>query len=177
MTESVKPKRQLTEAQRLAFLKGREKRLANLKAKREAKESHEHVINESVPDQETQTIEEEVIEPIPPTVPEPIVEIQAPVDIPIPELKREDPPIDTNSIKSSFDDETIDRIVDSLFIKIQNAKTPVLLETPKEVTETEKTPPSKKKTKTVVKAPSKPRKSHSDSDMVAPHNQQHFSWA
>ncbi len=32
-----KPKRQLTEAQRLAFMKGREKRLANLAKKREEK--------------------------------------------------------------------------------------------------------------------------------------------
>lgn len=33
----VKPKRQLTEAQRLAFMKGREKRLANLAKRREEK--------------------------------------------------------------------------------------------------------------------------------------------
>lgn len=33
-----KPKRQLTEAQRLAFLKGREKRMANLEVKRQEKE-------------------------------------------------------------------------------------------------------------------------------------------
>ena len=36
-TPEPKPKRQLTEAQRLAFMKGREKRLANLAKKREEK--------------------------------------------------------------------------------------------------------------------------------------------
>lgn len=36
-TDVQKPKRQLTEAQRLAFIKGREKRLANLAKKREEK--------------------------------------------------------------------------------------------------------------------------------------------
>lgn len=35
--ESEKPKRQLTEAQRLAFLKGREKRLANIEKRRQEK--------------------------------------------------------------------------------------------------------------------------------------------
>jgi len=40
----VKPKRQLTEAQRLAFLKGREKRLANIARKREEKLEMERAI-------------------------------------------------------------------------------------------------------------------------------------
>lgn len=43
----VKPKRQLTEAQRLAFMKGREKRLANLAKKREEKLESERANSEN----------------------------------------------------------------------------------------------------------------------------------
>lgn len=47
--ESEKPKRVLTEAQRLAFLKGREKRMANIEMKKSIQQQDSHTVQPSVP--------------------------------------------------------------------------------------------------------------------------------
>ena len=49
MEEQPKPKRVLTEAQRLAFLKGREKRMANIEKKRLEKLEMEEIIKSPEP--------------------------------------------------------------------------------------------------------------------------------
>lgn len=49
-SDQVKPKRVLTEAQRLAFMKGREKRLANLERKRQEKLEAEGLTEEPKPE-------------------------------------------------------------------------------------------------------------------------------
>lgn len=89
-----KPKRVLTEAQRLAFLKGREKRLANIERKRQ-----EQMELDLPPEEETPMVEE------PPVVETPVVEAPTPkrhwepdelahavADIVIERMKKSKPP-------------------------------------------------------------------------------------
>lgn len=69
MESEAKPKRVLTEAQRLAFLKGREKRLANLERKRQEK------LEMDLPDEPSEEIPEDPVPEIKPEVltkPEPV---------------------------------------------------------------------------------------------------------
>lgn len=96
--QEAKPKRVLTEAQRLAFIKGREKRLANLERKRQEKLEAE---------QSVQPTEERVstTEPKLPQVDPP----------PIPVLKRQ-----TNAEKppsASLDDHFAKKVVEMLYSK------------------------------------------------------------
>lgn len=66
METQEKPKRQLTEAQRLAFIKAREKRLVNLEKKRQEKQEESmETENIEIPDevQETEIGEENVDQP------------------------------------------------------------------------------------------------------------------
>lgn len=72
-----KPKKELTEAQRLAFLKGREKRMANLEKARLAKEeAKQQEINEPAP---AIVIKEEIASPPTPSIPEPVPPTTHPV--------------------------------------------------------------------------------------------------
>lgn len=57
MEETKKPKKQLTEAQRLAFLEGRKKRMANIEKKKQEKEEEE------AKKQEENTIETQIEPP------------------------------------------------------------------------------------------------------------------
>ena len=60
--ESEKPKRVLTEAQRLAFLKGREKRMANIEMKKSMQQQDSETIQSSVSLTKTKTKPEDTIE-------------------------------------------------------------------------------------------------------------------
>lgn len=66
---AAKPKRELTEAQRLAFMKGREKRLANLQARKAEKKMMEQELELPPP------------EPVPEVVRQPLRETPAPTAV------------------------------------------------------------------------------------------------
>lgn len=93
----VKPKRQLTEAQRLAFMKGREKRLANLAKKREEKLLKEDSIS-------------------------PIEALPLPSQEPAAEEKKVQPTItdsfETRSSKVEFDPDTMERFANLIADKV-----------------------------------------------------------
>jgi hypothetical protein len=106
---SLKPKRVLTEAQRLAFLKGREKRMANIEKKRlekleaEQAEYKKEFTPPAEPPVKTNT------ETPPPPAPAPVVVPPTP-----PKLKREstivNPVIDEEKIASRVAEEVLRKI-------------------------------------------------------------------
>lgn len=110
---ATKPKKVLTEAQRLAFLKGREKRMANIEKKRLEKE-------------EAKQVEEPAPEPPPE----------------IPTLKRAEPRATSTPPPPSIDENKIaDTVAERVWAKMQAAKPKRKPYTRKEKTETSLTPP------------------------------------
>lgn len=97
----VKPKKVLTEAQRLAFLKGREKRMANIEKKRlEKEEVKEMDMPPPLP------VEVKVSAPAPEPEPEPEPSAAAPKEVPR--------TIDENKIA--------DTVAERVWLKLQEAK-------------------------------------------------------
>jgi hypothetical protein len=66
MSDAIKPKRVLTEAQRLAFLKGREKRMANIEKRRLEKEEQKQVEAEPIPELPIPVLKRQVAEDVKP---------------------------------------------------------------------------------------------------------------
>jgi len=93
----VKPKKVLTEAQRLAFLKGREKRMANIEKKRLEKE---------------EVKEMEMPPPLPVTAPEP--EPAAPKEVPRTQTPEPKMQLDENKIA--------DTVAERVWLKLQQTK-------------------------------------------------------
>lgn len=121
MEQEAKPKRQLTEAQRLAFMKGREKRLANLAKKREEKLS----------------LKEEPIAPTPEAVVIPDIVPPPPKDPPV--LVKTVEERQTPS-KLELDDVTMDRlatlVADKVTVRPKQKRTYTRRPIPKEIEET-----------------------------------------
>lgn len=90
----TKPKKVLTEAQRLAFLKGREKRMANIERKRQEKLEAQAATANSIPDTQVEP-EKPILQAEDFPTPQPVeVKVKVEPDAPIPEkpeLKRESP--------------------------------------------------------------------------------------
>lgn len=109
-SSDVKPKRVLTEAQRLAFLKGREKRMANIEKNRLAKLEFQEATKEEPP--------AVVPEKQPPT---PVVEVEEKVEEipPMPKLRRQKvvpapvptPAIDEDKIASIVADKIMAQMI------------------------------------------------------------------
>lgn len=115
---SQKPKRVLTEAQRLAFLKGREKRMANIEKNRLAKlEFMEATKTDPDPPMTTPTTAKTDADPVPVAQPEATV-IPDTIEVPpIPKLKRQKvastpsfPVIDEEKIASIVADKIISQM-------------------------------------------------------------------
>jgi hypothetical protein len=89
-----KPKRVLTEAQRLAFLKGREKRLANIERKRQEQMELDHPPVEEIPEEtvEPPVVETPVVAPTPKREWEPDELAHAVADLVIERMKKSKPP-------------------------------------------------------------------------------------
>jgi hypothetical protein len=104
MTETTtKPKKVLTEAQRLAFMKGREKRLQNIMLKKAAKEEENKMEEEGVTTTEEPPSQEE--------------EKQSPLKIKIKRVKKEpEPEPPSHPDQPGLD---VDAIADKLFEKMK----------------------------------------------------------
>lgn len=116
----LKPKRVLTEAQRLAFLKGREKRMANIEKNRLAKlEFQEATKEETVVEPEPEPVAPKMEEKKPdpePTEAQPPVPTAAPEIIPpMPKLKRQKvsplPEIDEDKFASLVADKIVQQMM------------------------------------------------------------------
>lgn len=126
---SEKPKRVLTEAQRLAFLKGREKRMANIERRRLEKEEAAHMEN------------------VPSTpVPEPSLEKDAPVGIDKPRAKSPEiisppPQVPTASVPVIDYDEIAKRVVARMAPPVPKPKRPYVRRTAPLRNDSPQTPP------------------------------------
>lgn len=112
---AAKPKKVLTEAQRLAFLKGREKRMANIEKKRLEKE------------------EAKQVEEAPAPAPEPIPEM--------PTLKRAEPRSTSTPTPTIDENKIADTVAERVWAKLQSAKPKRKPYTRKEKTEVSPPPP------------------------------------
>ena len=105
----VKPKKVLTEAQRLAFLKGREKRMANIEKKRlEKEEVKEMDMPPPLP------VKVKVSAPAPEPEPEPEPSAAAPKEVPRTKTPEPKLHIDENKIA--------DTVAERVWLKLQEAK-------------------------------------------------------
>lgn len=164
-----KPKKILTEAQRLAFLKGREKRMANLEMKRQAQQeqqlAEESPITDS-PDEDYEPIQEELV-PEPPVLKRQTNHIEQ-TPLPSEPVLDATKPIETDNPSTSpslvVDDDAMARkIADYVFDRLQL-----------EVPEPMPAPVSPKKKKRVSIAP-KPTPSTQTPSVAIP--QRTFAWA
>lgn len=115
-----KPKRTLTEAQRLAFLKGREKRMANIEKKRLETEEKNAAVAEIQPDPDPVPVTpDEKPQPQSPAAPEP-----EPVVVPpVPKLKRA--PRKTTTPAFVLDEDKIaNRVAEEVMKKMQELQPP-----------------------------------------------------
>lgn len=141
-----KPKRVLTEAQRLAFLKGREKRMANIEKKRLEK-IEEFVPPDVVPPVPKLKRAKKVVPPPPslqppppPAVVEPEPEIQETKISSEPVVEATlppQPPPPPNNL--SLDEESINKIVDRLY-GVMKPATPAVTTRPKKTRTKKETP-------------------------------------
>jgi hypothetical protein len=134
MSDAIKPKRVLTEAQRLAFLKGREKRMANIEKRRLEKEEQKQVESEPIPALPSPVLKRQVAADVKKPKPEPDAEPTPPSPPPPPDATPE-PQVDV--------EEKIANALEKLIQKIQPAK-PVrkpYTRKPKEETTTDETVP------------------------------------
>jgi hypothetical protein len=113
-----KPKKVLTEAQRLAFLKGREKRMANIEKKRLEKEEAKQVEEAPAPTE---------------TKPEPPPEI--------PTLKRAEPRATSTPPPTIDENKIADTVAERVWAKMQAAKPKRKPYTRKEKSEPSSSPP------------------------------------
>lgn len=117
--EEVKPKRVLTEAQRLAFLKGREKRMANIE-KKKLEQQEMFVEPKSEPEQKPEP-EKKARKP---RAPKPKPE-QKPETPPSPEPEAKAPPSPKKPEPEPIkEDEIVDRIYHQVMKKIKIPKMP-----------------------------------------------------
>jgi hypothetical protein len=113
--QNQKPKRVLTEAQRLAFLKGREKRMANIERKRQEK-------LEAEDEEEQQTVDHAVEEPIKIVAKsEEKIDANAVEEIPIPKETKLEEPTPTMPVlrRHANSDETAKRIADLILERME----------------------------------------------------------
>lgn len=119
MTEEQKPKRVLTEAQRLAFLKGREKRMANIEKKR--LEKLEVAETETPPPATVpKPVTPEPPKPVTPEPPKPETPLPSP-----PKLRRY-PVIDEEKIAARVADEVFKKMLESKPVKKPRQRKPKL---------------------------------------------------
>jgi len=156
-TEITKPKRVLTEAQRLAFLKGREKRMANIERRRQEKAEAQEMADEN---REIMNLETQATPP-------PKQEIERP---PTPR-----PPTPLPS-KEDIDATSAKRIADLVLLRLKEEMPPPPPAAPKKRKYT-------KKPKPVVVQKESDDNDYSDSDdnvetqpMIAPIPQKSINW-
>lgn len=166
MEDIANSKKQLTEAQRLAFLKGREKRMANIEKKRLEKEEAEAVVD--APPKPKLKRQVNKIDPDPEPEPEPEPKVKSePKPEPEPEPKdMVEPDIDSmvNKIMSRIDHQLGDTLMD----RFMNA-----------MKEQQAQPKPKRKSRSEEAAEKKPRKTKPKSkseDNLVPPIASSFSW-
>lgn len=146
-TDQAKPKRVLTEAQRLAFMKGREKRMQNILRKREEKKEAELLADvqdvDPEPEPEPEIEPEPEPEPEPESEPEP--EPEPKPDLPIPKLvikrKKPDPPSANPEIYMTIQDR--DSILEKLKT-VEDMYSQLIAKSLESETESDPEPASKK---------------------------------
>ena len=169
-----KPKKTLSEAQRLAFLKGREKRMANIEKKKLEEEEKNQVTNVTSPPPKPKIKRQPKIKPAEQVVPDPPAQ---PAEIteysPKPDVKTITP--DGSPHKRSMSDGQIEEFVNKIMSKIDNqigdGLVDKLINTLKAETATKKTR-KKKEPQTLPKA-KKPKESSKPPPPAATNN---FTW-